>query len=98
MSELWAYVGASLLLLAAVPQTIEIARTRRADGITWGFAALNFAGILLLGLRSAEIGEPAFVLLNAVTATFWGGVLVVKAVTRPHPGPIASAGAARVRP
>lgn len=87
MSEIWAYAGAACLLLAAIPQSIEIIRTRRADGITWGFAALNFAGISLLGLRSAEIGETAFIVLNAVTATFWGGVLAVKLLDRPAASP-----------
>lgn len=82
MSETWAYAGAVLLLLAAIPQAAQILRTRRADGITWGFAALNFAGITLLGLRSAEIGELAFLVLNAATATFWAGVLLVKLLDR----------------
>lgn len=41
-------------------------------------------GITLLGLRSLEIRETAFVLLNAATALFW---LLVAAVKLGQAGP-----------
>ena len=71
LSEALSYAGAALLFLATLPQAAKLLRTRRADDLAWSFVLLNFVGITLLGLRSVEIRETAFVLLNASTALFW---------------------------
>jgi hypothetical protein len=64
---------------ATIPQAIRLARTRDASGMTWGFVAMNAVGIALLGARSAEIGEWAFVGVNATTAAFWVSAAAFKA-------------------
>ncbi|MEA3200523.1 MAG: hypothetical protein QOE90_1951 [Thermoplasmata archaeon] len=47
----------------------------------------SYAGIALLGLRSAQIGEWGFVAVNAFTAAFWTTVALVKTLgTRWWPG------------
>lgn len=78
MSEAFSYAGAALLFLATLPQAAKLLRTRKADDLAWSFIVLNMVGITLLGLRSLEIRETAFVLLNASTALFWGLVAAVK--------------------
>lgn len=87
MSAWWSYAGAALLVAATLPQAARLLRMRRADEMTWGFVALNAAGITLLGLRSAQIGEWDFVVVNAFTAAFWATVALVKTSgTRWWPG------------
>ena len=75
-----------MLFLATLPQAARLLKTRRADDLAWSFILLNAAGISLLLLRSLEIGENAFVLLNASTVVFWLLVAVVKVTQRATPG------------
>ena len=82
MSETWAYAGAALLFLATLPQTARLLKTRRADDLAWSFILLNATGITLLALRSWEIRETAFLLLNASTALFWLLVAAIKLTGR----------------
>lgn len=78
MSEAWAYAGGLLMVAATVPQVVRLARTRDASSFTWGFTLLNFVGISLLVMRSWEIRETAFVILNVTTASFWLMVAALK--------------------
>jgi hypothetical protein len=80
MSEGWAYGGAALLAAATLPQAWRLARTRRAEDLGWSFLGLNATGIVLLALRSAELGEAPFVAANVLTAGFWGFAALVKAL------------------
>jgi uncharacterized protein with PQ loop repeat len=73
-----ATTGAAMLAAATLPQVLRLWQRRRARDLGWSFAALNFAGLALLAARSLVIEEWAFVAINAVTCTFWGGVLAVK--------------------
>lgn len=78
MTEAWAYAGAALLVAATLPQAARLLRTRRADDLAWSFIGLNFGGIAFLAIRSAELGEAAFLAVNLVTCAFWGLAAVVK--------------------
>lgn len=79
MAEVWAYAGAALLAAATLPQAARLLRTRRADDLAWPFIGLNAVGIGFLALRSAELGEAAFLAVNLLTAGFWVLAAGVKA-------------------
>lgn len=85
MSEWLATGGAVLLTAATLPQVVKLFRTRSARDFAWGFTLLNFAGISLIGLRSYEIQEWAFVAVNSFTATFWLLVFAMKFATGERP-------------
>lgn len=70
-----------LLTAATLPQVVKLLRTRSARDFSWAFAALNFAGISLIGARSLVIQEWAFVAVNSLTAAFWLLVFGMKAAT-----------------
>ena len=80
MSETLGSAGAVLLGAATLPQAIRLARTRSAREFHAAFAALNLAGLVLLAIRSAGLGERSFLAINLVGAAFWLAILVVKAV------------------
>lgn len=78
MSEAIAYLGATLLFAATLPQAARLLRARRADEMGWAFVVLNSVGIGLLAWRSFEIGERAFLALNLGTGAFWLMVGAIK--------------------
>ena len=78
MSEILAYIGGAMLAAATLPQVVRLWRTRDAGAFAWGFVLLNAIGITLLAMRSWEIGERAFLLLNLTTASFWVFVALLK--------------------
>ena len=82
MSEAWAYAGGLLMVAATLPQARHLLRARDAAQFSWSFTLLNLVGISLLALRSWEIRETAFVLLNVLTAAFWALVVALKAWPR----------------
>lgn len=73
-----AVVGSALLAASTLPQAWALLRTQRADGFGWPFVLLNLAGLVLLALRSAQLGEAPFVAVNALGAAFWALVAAVK--------------------
>lgn len=77
--SLLAYAGAALLAAATIPQAWRLLRTRRAGDFGWAFVLLNLVGLLLLAMRSAELGEGAFLGVNLLAAGFWLLVMLVKA-------------------
>lgn len=77
-------VGAALLGAAIIPQAIELAKRRRVDELRYGFIVLNLAGLALLAMRSAEMGEWAFVTINLTAGLFWLATLAVKMVGTSH--------------
>jgi len=88
MSDLWAYTGASLLVLATLPQVVKLLRTRRTEDFAFGFVLLNLAGLVFLAIRSLEIGEVAFLAINVLSAFFWALLLGMKIVTATTPDPV----------
>lgn len=55
MINLLGIVGAALLSMCCLPQTLKTVRTRRADDISWGFLWMWFIGELcLIGYVSAK--------------------------------------------
>lgn len=56
---------------ATVPQAVKLFRTRDASSFSFPFVALNAAGIGLLLVRSIELRDPGFMVVNSVTFSFW---------------------------
>ncbi|HVE53347.1 MAG TPA: hypothetical protein VNB23_08175 [Ramlibacter sp.] len=80
MTEAWAYAGAALLAAATLPQAARLLRTRSAADFGWSFVLLNAAGLAFLAVRSAELGEVPFLLVNALAFAFWSLAATVKAL------------------
>lgn len=70
--------GAALLSASLVPQTWKLIRTRRAHDFGWPFVILNLFGLSLLAVRSAQLGQAAFLVVNSLGAAFWLLVLGTK--------------------
>jgi len=85
VSELWSALGALLLGGAIVPQVVRLARRRSAQDFGWPFVLLNLAGLMLLALRGAELGETAFLAINLAAAGFWLFAFAVKAWEAANP-------------
>lgn len=73
-------VGAALMVAATIPQVVHLARTRDTTSFSFGFLALNAAGVGLLLLRSIELADAGFIALNAFTFAFWTILVALKAL------------------
>ncbi len=66
----WSWLGLAgmtMVVIAWIPQTIEIIRSRRS-ALEWQFSALYFLGAFILTYYSILISDLVFTLLNSLAA------------------------------